>query len=70
MQEKYRKPKNRLYHIFVDLEKAIGRVPRGVIRWALRRPRVPEKLIMQILTQYNGVGLRVRPITVCQRSLR
>ncbi len=26
-----------LYHVFVDLEKAFGRVPREVIAWVLTR---------------------------------
>ena len=45
LQEKYRKKKKRLYHIFVDLEKAFDRVPRAVIRWAVRRHRVSERLM-------------------------
>ena len=44
LQEKYREKKKKLYHVFVDLEKAFDLVPMEVIEWALRRQRVPEKL--------------------------
>ena len=37
LQEKYLHKKRKLYHIFVDLEKAFDRIPRRAIEWALRR---------------------------------
>ena len=43
LTEKFR-AKNKLLLIFVDLEKAFDRVPRDVIRFALRRKSVPEYL--------------------------
>ena len=62
LQEKYRKKRKRLYHIFVDLEKAFDRIPRAAIRWALRRQRVPERLITQVMALYSGARSRVRTI--------
>ena len=41
LQEKFWKRKN-LFFAFVDLEKAFGRVPREVARWALRQRGVEE----------------------------
>ena len=52
LQEKYREKKKRLYHTFVDLENSFDRIPRAVIRWALRRQRVPDRLIMQVMALY------------------
>jgi len=37
MQEKVRAKGKMLYFGFVDLEKAFDRVPREVIRWAMRK---------------------------------
>jgi len=35
MQEKFRAKGKKLYFGFVDLEKAVDRVPREMIRWAM-----------------------------------
>ena len=53
MQQKYIEKKKKLYHVFVDLEKAFDRVPRWTLRWALRRQMVPEKLIRLVLALYD-----------------
>jgi len=37
MQEKFRAKGNKLYFGFVDLEKAIDRSPREVMRWTVRK---------------------------------
>ena len=37
LQEKFLEKKKDLFFAFVDLEKAFGRVPREVVRWALRQ---------------------------------
>ena len=60
IQEKYAEKKKELYHVFVDLEKAFDRVPRELIRWALRRQMVPERLINMIMALYQNTRSRVK----------
>ena len=60
MQEKYGEKKRKLYHIFVDLEKAFDRVPREAIVWALRRQKVPERLISLVMTLYVNTRSNVK----------
>jgi len=45
MQENLRVKGKKLYFGFVDLEKAIDRVPREVISWAMRKLGVEEWLV-------------------------
>ena len=45
---------NKLFFVFVDLEKAFDRVPREVIRFALRRKGVPEYLVNGGMSLYEG----------------
>ena len=52
--------KRKLYHVFVDLEKAFDRVPREVIVWALRRQKVPENLIKLVMALYENSRSRVK----------
>ena len=33
LQKKYLEKRKKLYHIFVDLEKAFNKIPRTAIRW-------------------------------------
>ena len=54
MQEKFRVKGKKLYFGFVDLEKAFDRVPREVIRWAMRKLRVEEWLIAAVMYMYTG----------------
>ena len=53
IQQKYTEKKKRLYHIFIDLEKAFDRVPRAAVQWALRRQLVPEKLKRLVMAIYE-----------------
>ena len=52
VQEKHSAEKKELFHVFVDLEKASDRVPRQVIRWAVRRQLVSERFIDQVMALY------------------
>ena len=60
LQEKYLEKKKKLYHIFVDLEKAFDKIPRKAIEWALRRQLVPELLVQRVMTLYKDSRSRVR----------
>ena len=63
MQEKFRVKGKKLYFGFVDLGKAFDRVPREVIRWAMRKQGVEEWLIAAVMSMYTGAKTVVR--TVC-----
>ena len=52
VQEKHQAKKKKLYHAFVDLEKPFVRVPREVVRWALRKLGVDEWLIHTVMALY------------------
>ena len=60
LQEKFLQKKQKLYHIFVDLEKAFDKVPRQSIEWALRRQLVPEWLVRAVMALYNNSSSQVR----------
>ncbi len=63
MQEKFSQKKKTLFHIFVDLEKAFDRVPREVITWALRRQKIPERLIRCVMLLYEESKSQVKTAT-------
>ena len=44
LQEKYLGKKN-LFFVFVDLEKTFDRVPRDIVRWAMRKLNIDKWLI-------------------------
>ena len=54
LTEKFRAKNKKLFFVFVDLEKAFDRVPREVIRFALRRKGVPEYLVNGGMSLYEG----------------
>ena len=62
IQEKFTEKKRKLYHVFVDLEKAFDRVPRRAIEWALRRQNVPERLVAAVMSLYAESRSRVKTI--------
>ena len=53
LTEKFRAKNKKLFFIFVDLEKAFDRVPRKVIRFALRWKGVAEYLVNGVMTLYE-----------------
>ena len=54
MQEKFRAKKRPLYYAFVDLEKAYDRIPREVVRWALRDAGVDEWMVDTVMCTYKN----------------
>ena len=60
VQEKHQAKKKKLYYAFVDLEKAFDRVPREMVRWALRKLGVDEWLIRTVMTLYTEACTVVR----------
>jgi len=49
--------------LLFDLEKAFDRVPREVIRWAMRKLGVEEWLVSAVMSMYAGAK------NSCQNSL-
>ena len=62
LQEKYNQRKTKLYHIFIDLEKAFDRVPRKVIEWALRRKMVSKRMVEAIMALYVETRTSVKTV--------
>ena len=60
VHEKHQAKKKKLYYAFVDLEKAFDRVPKEVVRWALRKLGVDEWLIRTVMALYTEACTVVR----------
>ena len=60
MQEEYQKKGKKLYMCFVDMEKAVDRVPRKVMEWAMRKKGLSEVIVRAIMSLYDGAKTRVR----------
>ena len=60
LQEKFLEKRKDLFFAFVDLEKAFDRVPREVVRWALRQLGVEEWLVQTVMTIYERARTVVR----------
>ena len=43
----------------VDLEKALDRVPRIVLEWAMSKKEIPEVLVRSVMRLYEGAKTRV-----------
>ena len=56
LKEKYLAEHNRLYMVFVDLEKAFDCVPRKVIWWDLRKLGVEELIVLLFQGMYANAG--------------
>jgi len=62
MQENFRVKGKKVYFGFVDMEKAFDRVPTEVIRWAMRKLRVEEWLVLAVMSIYTGAKTDVRTV--------
>ena len=60
VQEKHQATKKKLYFAFVGLKKAFDRVPRDVLRWALRKLCVDDCLIRTVMALYTEACTVVR----------
>ena len=60
MQGEYQKKDKKLYMCFVDMEKAFDRVPRKVIKWAMRKKGLSEVIVRAVMSLYDGAKTRVR----------
>ena len=58
LQEEFRDREQKLYMCFVDLEKALNRVPRKVMEWELRKKA--EVLVQAAISLYEGSRTKVR----------
>ena len=58
-----------MYYAFVDLKKEIDRVPRAVVRWALRQLGVDEWLIRTVMALYTEDCTAVRTDAGLSESL-
>jgi len=70
MQENFRAKEEKLYFGFVDLEKALERVPREVIRCVMRKLAVEEWLVSAVMFTYTGVKTVVKQFMVTVTVLR
>ena len=53
---------NKLSFVFVDLEKALDRVPREVINRAMRKLGVEAWLVSAVMSMYTGAKTVVRKV--------
>ena len=60
LQEKFLEKRKDLFFALVDLEKAFNRVPREVVRWALRQLGMEEWLVQTVMTMYERARTVVR----------
>ena len=60
IQERYRDKKKDLYFMFIDLEKAFDRVPRKVVKWAMRKLGLDEWIIHVVMAMYENASSAVR----------
>ena len=70
LQEKHQQKKKDLYFASVDLEKAFDRVPREVVRWALRKLGVDEWLVAAVMTLFKDACTLSELLMVAVRTFR
>ena len=59
LQEEYRAKDKRMFMCFVDLEKAFDRVPRRVMKWAMRKVCL-KSFVKVVMSLYRGAKTKVR----------
>ena len=60
LQERFIEKKKDLYFAFVDLEKAFDRVPREVVKWAMRKLGIEEWVVRIVMAMYEGSNSVIR----------
>ena len=70
MHEEYHAKGKKLCMCFVDIDEAVYRVPREVLKWALRKKEIPDVLVRSVIDQYEGAKTGLEWIVSCERSLR
>ena len=60
LQEEFREKDKKLYLCFVDLEKAFDRVPRRVVKWALKTRGVSEVMVKAVMNLYEDPTTTVK----------
>ena len=60
IQEQYLARQKKLYMCIVGLEKALDRVPRKVLEWAMRYKLIPEAFVRAVVSLYEGVRTKVK----------
>jgi hypothetical protein len=60
VMERYKEQKKDLHMVFIDLEKAYGKIPRNLMWWALDKHKVPTKYVTLIKDMYDKVVTSVR----------
>lgn len=49
-----------MHRVFEDLEKAFDKISRRVIRWAVRRQLIPERLVHLLMSLYIKATSKVK----------
>ena len=60
MQKEYQEGQEVVYMCFVDMEKAFDRLPRKVMKWAMRKKGLSEVMVRAVMSLYDGANTRVR----------
>ena len=60
MQEEYRDKERKLYMCFVKIEKAFDKVPRKVMKWAMRKKGLSELILRAAMSLYHGAKTKIR----------
>ena len=54
LQEGHYAKETKLYMCFVNIDRAIDRVPRKVLKWAMRMKGMLEVLVRSVMSLYDG----------------